>query len=452
MATYSGRQADNLLRGAGASLLFWVVSGGQGGIKAAADVVVVGIKAYRELQTLKGHEQDGSSARLGDDYGIDTALNAWSGDDIPDLTAIYLPGPDNLGHASGIDGEGASAGYHDTTIGNPVPYQHFVEHTDKRIGDLRKRIAEKGMLHAVVYVLTSDHGQTITNHPYSSNPEVSDSHDLELRWQQGVNEQVIQVIESARPGLAAQTFLASTAPDHLGSSVIYSPNGGMSYIYTRDSTSTSRTDGSHWSTPDDVLTRDLAFELWRQSHGEAPSRPEQTYSFAGALGHDPVVLVRQTGAMADLNGNAYPNSYAIMAIANVKLVDTDFRCELISLEAMEERRKDRNWVDFARRIRNLDDKVGSNPAGTRCGDIILIADTEAGYNAVHEGDAYPGWHGGPTKADSEVPLVVASEALSVEGGNQALRQAIANGRSPGVSQSQNQDITRIIIKLMQGFK
>jgi hypothetical protein len=51
-------------------------------------------------------------------------------------------------------------------------------------------------------------------------------------------------------------------------------------------------------------------------------------------------------------------------------------------------------------------------SGTRCGDIIIIPDTKSGFNAVHEGDAYPGWHGGPPKADSLVPLALASEALS----------------------------------------
>jgi len=53
------------------------------------------------------------------------------------------------------------------------------------------------------------------------------------------------------------------------------------------------------------------------------------------------------------------------------------------------------------------DCVDGTPRGTRCGDIILVADTAAGYNIVHEGDAYPGWHGGQSNADSMVPLVIA---------------------------------------------
>jgi len=99
-------------------------------------------------------------------------------------------------------------------------------------------------------------------------------------------------------------------------------------------------------------------------------------------------------------------------LVNVDESNDKPRYELVSLETIAARHDD--WIDFPRRIRALDDKQGNTRSGTRCGDIIIIPDTQAGYNAVHEGDAYPGWHGGPSKADSRVPLVIASEALSVE--------------------------------------
>ena len=123
-------------------------------------------------------------------------------------------------------------------------------------------------------------------------------------------------------------------------------------------------------------------------------------------------------------------------------------CELVSLEDIEARHRDSNWVDFARRIRAMDDRVGSTPAGTRCGDIILVPDTKAGFNAVHEGDAYPGWHGGPSEADSRVPLAIASEALSVEGANPLLRTLIERSKKPG-QPNQNQDMTRMVRKLFE---
>lgn len=88
------------------------------------------------------------------------------------------------------------------------------------------------------------------------------------------------------------------------------------------------------------------------------------------------------------------------------------------------------------------------PKGTRCGDIILAPDTKAGFNAVHDDDAYPGWHGGPSQADSLVPLAIASEALSVEGANPLLRSLIERSKKAGQS-NQNQDMTRMVRKLFE---
>jgi len=149
-----------------------------------------------------------------------------------------------------------------------------------------------------------------------------------------------------------------------------------------------------------------------------------------------------------LDGEPYPTDYEIVGLAGVTYVNGQPLCELVSLEDIEARHRDSNWVDFARRIRAMDDRVGSTPAGTRCGDIILVPDTKAGFNAVHEGDAYPGWHGGPSEADSRVPLAIASEALSVEGANPLLRTLIERSKKPG-QPNQNQDMTRMVRKLFE---
>jgi len=60
----------------------------------------------------------------------------------------------------------------------------------------------------------------------------------------------------------------------------------------------------------------------------------------------------------------------------------------------------------------------------------------------------PGWHGGPSQADSLVPLAIASEALSVEGANPLLRSLIERSKKSG-QPNQNQDMTRMVRKLFE---
>jgi predicted AlkP superfamily pyrophosphatase or phosphodiesterase len=439
------RHGKKLVMGAGLSYLF---SGPSGAITGAANSA---IKAYNEAQMLKGHAEDGSTAEFVDRFSLDFTLEEWSGENPPHFTAIYLPGPDNFGHSAGEELYSGS-GSHDTETGNWKPFKHFLGHTDEQIGRLRKRIAELGMQNAVVYVFTSDHGQTVTDHPLPSaggDPETANEHDLHLRWEQEANRQIISLVD-AIPGLEERTFLAANHGNHNQQAVIYSPNGGMAYFYARDPGQEVLTGNSQWSAPHNETIRDIAVQLWKASHDNGFAAGLGYPQFQGALGKDPVVLVRQTGAFLDMNGNPYSNSYEIMALTNILILPDKTLVELSSLEAVASRHSD--WTDFPRRIRALDDKIGNTPSGTRCGDIIIIPDTKAGYNAVHEGDAYPGWHGGPSKADSRVPLAIASEALSIDGANQVLRDVIDASMTSRAGVHQNQDTTRMILKIFQEVK
>lgn len=60
------------------------------------------------------------------------------------------------------------------------------------------------------------------------------------------------------------------------------------------------------------------------------------------------------------------------------------------------------WVDTTNRLLDeMNDK--NNPS--RSGDIVLLMDTSNGVIAVNEDDILPGWHGGPTGAESRVPMI-----------------------------------------------
>lgn len=150
-------------------------------------------------------------------------------------------------------------------------------------------------------VFTSDHGQTVTNHPLPSSGisgTAANDNDLHLRWEQEANRQIISLIDEV-PNLTERTILAARDKNHNEQAIIYSPNGGMAYFYARNPEQSVLTGNTQWSTPHNDTIRNMAVKLWKASHDPAPQpTPENPnpYNFHGALGNDPVVLVRQTSA------------------------------------------------------------------------------------------------------------------------------------------------------------
>ena len=63
-----------------------------------------------------------------------------------------------------------------------------------------------------------------------------------------------------------------------------------------------------------------------------------------------------------------------------------------------------DWPDFEQRLIEMNHK---NPDGSRSGDIVVMLNGTDGYLAINcgEDDEQNGWHGGPTRAESEVPLM-----------------------------------------------
>ena len=58
------------------------------------------------------------------------------------------------------------------------------------------------------------------------------------------------------------------------------------------------------------------------------------------------------------------------------------------------------------------DKIGGI-AGSRSGDIILLLNVERGFGVSNPGGEWPGWHGGPTIAESRVPFAFAHPEVSL---------------------------------------
>ncbi|MFK7790319.1 MAG: hypothetical protein AB8C95_12605, partial [Phycisphaeraceae bacterium] len=61
-----------------------------------------------------------------------------------------------------------------------------------------------------------------------------------------------------------------------------------------------------------------------------------------------------------------------------------------------------DWPAFAARLDDMNHKFS---AGSRTGDIITVMNGEEGFLAINAGDGFNGWHGGPTEAESYVPMM-----------------------------------------------
>lgn len=61
------------------------------------------------------------------------------------------------------------------------------------------------------------------------------------------------------------------------------------------------------------------------------------------------------------------------------------------------------WLDATNRM--LLETNDKNTSGSRSGDLVLLMNSATGAIAVAEADQLPGWHGSPSKTESEVPML-----------------------------------------------
>jgi hypothetical protein len=407
---------------------------------------------------LNGHETTGRSAQYTDAFSVSRLIETWRSAYPPDLTAVYLPGPDNYGHAVAYDG--TSGGDHNLDSGNRSPYDHFVGHTARWLRLFHERYVDKtGWSGATIYLLVSDHGQTKTEsegHQHTGDDDrkglwvTSKSKGEEFRKNLHLRhhhedddskvEQLVQVVKAVKKatenGLTA--WMRRDDADHKKFSVVFSPNGGLAYIYV----SGGPFETPDWSEMPQARVRNFAEALFQCASGTYAPAPEGKIiypEFKGALGPEPVIVVRDT---PEWEGQA---SGKLKVVAN-----TDGKIELVPLQTLD---ANPHWVNTARRIDGLDDfKPGGN--ATRCPDIILIMNTGNGWNAVHEGDVLPGWHGGPSKADSLVPFALGFSGLELEGRNDLLRQTMANAgvESNNPTGLQNRHMHDVVLTLLEKLK
>ena len=89
-----------------------------------------------------------------------------------------------------------------------------------------------------------------------------------------------------------------------------------------------------------------------------------------------------------------------------------------------------------------------DPAGSHSGDIILLTDTRRGSLMVLPGDVYPGWHGGPTRREGEIPFLFAFPGGDL-GENPFLENAV-DGVLVGGRDPRARDFTPAVLKVFEG--
>lgn len=367
---------------------------------------------------------------LGSQGSAPLARTIWESDgDEIDIMAIYLPGTDNAGHAFGNadldfpefeDSNGivqtglAISGNQQVDVTNPpdVLRQHASTALDESLGKLLDEIQLQGQQNSVLFAVTADHGQhTFRN----SNAFVL------------LTKEVGKLFSAPRAnGGMDMVFWDGTNYDE--SQAVYSPNGAFGQFYLREQDKT-------WQNPpkkEDVER--LAALLYRESLGlddvqlicemkprlqgtpcqefTAPGQATETIVFDetgsdGIYGRVPAIFVR----LSDDGGNHFMANYRwvkdVVRSTPAGVLPVDYSLVLGSIDefiSVSQKGPDQ-WPALKERINELNHK---NATGSRSGDVITILNGEQGHLTVNNtGEIYAGWHGGPTKSESDVPLFFA---------------------------------------------
>ena len=311
-------------------------------------------------QVLLKQEHSSRAAASLDRFSARTAIKHWEGS-APDIMAIYFPGPDNTAHAAGAPAGSPCCG--GTLL--PAIKDHFENVTDKEFGSFVEALEGEGFLFATLFALVADHGLIGFQNVPASNLGLAT--DMELLFE----------VLGRRVWRGGQVFDIDSVD------MIYSAEGGMAHIFVRDKLDVWK------GFPNQGDVDKIATEIFRNATGEFQTVPK----LQGALGAPPAIFVRTNG----FDSAEFQNDY--MWLAAVTAGGEPIYLPLENF--VEARGVAQRWPEFTQRVNGeLNDRVHG-----RSGDILLVMDVEAGFLTVYQKDGFPGWHGGPTKAEGEVPLI-----------------------------------------------
>ena len=282
---------------------------------------------------------------------IDTVVDHLATGATPDVLTLYIYGTDMYAHVADEGPERARRGYlHDIL--------------DPALGKLVAQLRARGLLDRLWIVVTSDHGHT----------EVVHDRVHALGGADGGPPAVLQ-----RAGFRVRAFQRDVpATDPFSAVLAY--GGATAYVYLADrSQCPSPRDACPWGKPpryeEDVLAAAEAF--WRDP------------KMKSALD---MIFVRRPRPYADIDlpFEVYVGGGKTMPV-EIYLRDHPHP----------------TYVALAERLHDL--AVGVH--GERAGDVMLLAhdgDRDRREDRFYFAAEYHSWHGSPSHADSDIPLIVAN--------------------------------------------
>jgi hypothetical protein len=292
-----------------------------------------------------------------DTAAVDAVTDRLEQGPLPDVVTLYLSGADLYAHVANEGPDRARRSY-------------LREVVDPALGKLVDGLRKRRLLDRLWVMVVSDHGHTAVPH--------DNTHAL------GTQDGPPSVLRGI--GFRVRHFVQDVAADDPFSAVL-AYGGAMAYVYLADR---SKCAGEHdpcpWRAPpryrEDVLDAADAFYRANLDGSLAPQ-------MKGTLD---MVLARRPKPFADV---ALPFEVYVGAGKTVP-IDTYLQDH-----------PHPSYVRFAERMRDL--AVGVH--GDRAGDVVLIAhngDRERREDRYYFAALYNSWHGSPSKADSEIPLIVAN--------------------------------------------
>jgi hypothetical protein len=304
---------------------------------------------------LEGKESASRDVYAALDLGaIDSVLDRLRQGPPPDVLTLYIYGTDLYAHVAPEGPDRARRDYLRDVI-------------DPALGKLVKRLRKLRRLDRTWVVVTSDHGHTEV--------VADDEHAL---GESGDAPEVLGAV-----GFRPRPFEREVDDDDPYSAVLVY-GGALAYVYLADrSRCPNISDACDWQAPprykEDVL---IAAEAFYHANVRGPA-------MRGTLD---MILVREPRAVdeIDLPFEVYVGDGKTMP-----------------LERYLAEHPHPSYVDVAERLREL--AVGRH--GERAGDILLVArngDRDRREDRYYFASRYHSWHGSPSRADSEIPLIVAN--------------------------------------------